>query len=213
MAIEDFIISTLNLSSNRIKHLDVKRKDETLYVYVELNPSHPDCPICGGKSHIKEYKNVSYNHLPIAGHKCIIIWKRPRYKCKDCNKTFSEPSPFGPEGYHQTYAVLDQITKDLHSVHATYKDIALKHHVSPTMVQLYSDSYIHAPHMPLPENLGIDEIHSDMAKYGGAYLCVFVDNQRRELNDILPDRSKATLSRYLDKIPQKERDRGEMGHN
>lgn len=207
MAIEDFIISTLNLSSNQIKQLNVKRKDDTIEVYITLNPLYPECPECGGKVNIKEYKSVTYNHLPVVGHKCIIIWNRRRYVCKDCKKTFSEPSPFGPEGFHQTYAVLDQIAKDLHSVHATYKDIAMKRNVSPTIVQLYSDSYIHAPHMPLPENLGIDEIHSGMAKYGGAYLCVFVDNQRRELNDILPDRSKVTLSRHFDKIPQKERDR------
>ena len=32
---------------------------------------------------------------------------------------------------------------------------------------MYADSFIRAPRLTLPENLGIDEISSSMAKYGG----------------------------------------------
>ena len=67
----------------------------------------------------------------------------------------------------------------------TYKDIAHKYHVSNTIIQVYADSFIRAPRLTLPENLGIDEISSSMAKYGGSYLCVFVDNNNRTLNETL----------------------------
>ena len=46
-----------------------------------------------------------------------------------------------------------------------------------------------------------------MAKYGGSYLCVFVDNNHRTLNEILPNRSKVTLSKHFEMIPQSERDK------
>ena len=46
-----------------------------------------------------------------------------------------------------------------------------------------------------------------MSKYGGSYLCVFVDNSGRMLHEILPNRSKQTLSRYFEVIPKDERDR------
>lgn len=46
-----------------------------------------------------------------------------------------------------------------------------------------------------------------MPKYGGSYLCSFVDNDARVLNELLPDRSKRTLSTYLEKIPLEERKR------
>ena len=46
-----------------------------------------------------------------------------------------------------------------------------------------------------------------MAKYGGSYLCSFVDNDARVLNELLPDRSKRTLSTHLEKIPLEERKR------
>lgn len=206
MTNDDFITSALNLSSDRVDSIEtIKDRSGKLIVKVSLKPKYPECQCCGGKTKIKERKKVSYNHLPVAGTPCDIEWRRIRYVCKDCGKTFSEPSPFGPDGYHQTYAVLDSIANSLHSVNATFFDIAQRHRVSSTLVQLYADSYIHAPRMPLPVNLGIDEIHSDMAKYGGSYLCVFVDNQKRQLSEILPDRSKRTLSRYFEAIPQAER--------
>ena len=94
----------------------------------------------------------------------------------------------------------------MHNIHATYKDIADQFHVSISIVQSYADSFLIAPRFPLPVNLGIDEIHSSMAKYGSSFLCVFVDNEKRVLNDILPNRSKTTLSKHLD-IPKTERDR------
>ena len=207
MAHEHFIISTLNLPDNKIKDIQVLKINGVFHFKITLTKENTPCPFCGGKTSIKEYKLRSYHHLPFAGIPSVIDWNRRRFICKDCGKTFSESNPFGPENFLQSYAVLDSIAKALHSLHATYKDIADQFHVSIPLVQLYADSFLIAPRFSLPVNLGIDEIHSSMAKYGGSYLCIFVDNEKRVLNDILPDRSKRTLSRYLDSIPKTERDR------
>ena len=208
MALTDFSIATLNVDAQNIETIETIKKENTLHIYVSLKPTYPECPCCSGKTKIKGYSTYSYNHLPIAGIPSVIDWKRRRYTCKDCGKTFSETSPFGPEHFHQTYAVLDQIALALHNTHYTFKDIANRFKVSTSLVQLYADSFIRVPnHIPLPENLGIDEVSSSMAKYGGSYLCVFVDNNNRNLNEILPNRSKATLSRYFEGIPKSERDK------
>lgn len=208
MALTNFITSTLNVEEDRIENLDFTVNDNLMHISVTLKPIYPDCPLCHGKVKVKGYTNHTYNHLPIAGTPSVIEWRRRRYICTDCNKTFSETSPFGPENFHQSYAVLNAIALDLHNIHATYKDLATKHHTSPTLIQLYADSFIRVPnHITLPENLGIDEISSSMAKYGGSYLCVFVDNNKRVLNEILPNRSKSTLSKYFESIPKSERDK------
>lgn len=89
----------------------------------------------------------------------------------------------------------------------SYKDIAERNHVSPTQVQRYFDSFVLPPKPYLPENMGIDEIHSDMAKYGSAYLLVIVDNVKRCLVDILPSRSKHELKKYLESFSAEERAR------
>lgn len=80
--------------------------------------------------------------------------------------------------------------------------IAQSNHISVTQVQLYFDNFINISRITLPVSLGIDEIHSKMAKRkNSSYLCVMVDNLNRSLVDILPSRSKAELIRYFDRIP------------
>lgn len=207
MAIDYFSTSILNVPEDSIESISTTKTDQVLHIAVKLKPSFPNCPCCGGDTKIKGYSNYSYNHLDIAGTQSVIDWKRRRYECKDCGKSFSEPSPFGPENFHQSYAVLRDISLALHNVRSTYKDISTRYHVSDTIVQIYADSFIRVPRLTLPENLGIDEISSSMAKYGGSFLCVFVDNNGRMLNEILPNRSKSTLSKYFEAIPKEERDK------
>ena len=178
-----------------------------IHIRIKLQPSVDSCIFCGGPVILKDYGHHSFNHLPVFGHSSVIDWIRRRYVCKDCHRTFSEPNSFGPEHFHQTYAVLNEIAKDLRNIHLSFHDIALRYKVSEAIVQLYSDSFIVVPRNTLPESLGIDEISSKMAKYGGSFLAVLVDNVHRSLCDILPNRSKHTLSKYFEAIPLEERKR------
>lgn len=206
MAINDFITTTLNLQTDSIQDFDSIRKNDVLYLHLTLKDKHPECPYCGGKSKSKGFVSRSINHLPMAGTPSVILWKRHRYLCKDCGKSFVEENPFGPEAFHQSYALLRGVADDLCNIHFSYKDIAQRNHISVTLVELYCDSFVQVPRLTLPENLGIDEIHSNMAKYGGSYLCALVDNNERCLTELLPNRSKLTLSRYFDRIPVSERE-------
>jgi len=72
---------------------------------------------------------------------------------------------------------------------------------------MYADSFLRVPRQPLSDNLGINEIHSKMAKYGGSYLCTITDNRNRSLLEVLPNRSKRTLSRYFEQISLSERNK------
>ena len=116
MAINDFIISTLNVSDDMIFSIDTHKSSDKLHILIKLNDTHPTCSCCGGYTKIKDYSSYSYNHLDVAGIPSVIDWKRRRYVCKECGKSFSEPSPFGPENFHQSYAVLNAIALDLHNV-------------------------------------------------------------------------------------------------
>ena len=207
ISLSNFITSTLNLNDDSIFDIHtVKTNDGFLHIHITLKDTHPLCPYCSGRSTVKGYKTRTYNHLPLAGFPSLIVWNRRRYRCKDCLRTFSEENPFGPETFHQSYAVLSSIALDLRNIHYTFFDIAKAHHVSEPLVMDYLDSFLTIPRLPLPQSLGIDEIHSHMSNhYGGSYLCVLVDNQNRRLVDILPDRSKRTLSNYFKAIPLSER--------
>lgn len=92
--------------------------------------------------------------------------------------------------------------RHLKNLNYSYLMIAQSNHISVTQVQLYFDNFINISRITLPVSLGIDEIHSKMAKRkNSSYLCVMVDNLNRSLVDILPSRSKAELIRYFDRIP------------
>lgn len=208
MANEQFIMITLNLKPDQIQHLDTVIISEVLYFHITLKSSSDiTCPFCGGKVNVHGYSKRSYNHLPVSGYPSVIEWRRRRFACRDCGRTFMETNPFGPENYHQTYSVLDSIAKDFHNTHLSFRDIALRYRISDSLVQLYADSFLRVPRLTLPESLGIDELHSRMAKYGGSYIAVLSDNVHRSLLDILPNRSKYTLSRYFELIPLAERKR------
>ena len=94
MAIHDFITSTLNLTSDSIQEIDAIRKEDRLFVYITLVNQHPTCPYCGGPLVSKGYIHRTYNHLPLGDTPSSIHWKRRRYTCKDCFKTFCEDNPF-----------------------------------------------------------------------------------------------------------------------
>ena len=94
MAINGFIISTLNVSDDMIFSIDTHKSSDKLHILIKLNDTHPTCPCCGGYTKIKDYSSYSYNHLDAAGIPSIIDWTRRRYVCKECGKSFSELSPY-----------------------------------------------------------------------------------------------------------------------
>ena len=206
MPIEDYIRTTLNLVPERIESVETVHKDQKMEVFLILKDTHPVCPFCGGPAKSKGLLSKSFRTLETAGIPTVVHWKRRRYICKDCARTFSEDNIFTPENMSSSFSLLNNVVMDLRNLHLTYKDIAARYQLSPTRIEVYADSFLSIPRLRLPENLGIDELHSSMAKYGSAYLCVIVDNTDRNLTEVLPSRSKHELSKYMEKIPQSERD-------
>ena len=154
MATDDFIMRTLNLTPDQVLFLSTVIINQIMIIHIQLK-SLPGitCPFCGGPVKIKDYSHHSYNHLDIAGTPSRIDWKRRRYVCKDCGRSFSEGNPFGPERFRQSFAVLKSVAVDLRNIHYSFWDIAQKHHISTALVQMYADSFLRVPRQPLSDNL------------------------------------------------------------
>ena len=101
---------------------------------------------------------------------------------------------------------MDRIMKQLGQLDLSFKRIAELNRISVSTVQLYLDSYVFIPTPSLPENLGIDELHSKMAHRDSAYLCVLIDNENRHPVDILNSRSKHHLNRHFEQYTKAQRD-------
>ena len=123
MAINDFIISTLNVSDDMIFSIDTHKSSDKLHILIKLNDTHPTCPCCGCHSKIKDYSSYSYNHLDVAGIPSIIDWTRRRYVCKECGKSFSELSPYRRQSITLTN---EQLINVIPSITCTQKDDYIK---------------------------------------------------------------------------------------
>ena len=109
--------------------------------------------------------------MDIAGIPSMIDWKRTRYICKDCQHTFFLKKSIWTKILSLVLCSTNAIALDLHNYQLSFYDVALRHHVSDTIIdQLYADSFIKDPKLTLLENIGIDEISSSMPKFGGSYL-------------------------------------------
>lgn len=202
----DFIISVFNIKPSDIKSLNSVREEDTLNFYILLKKKDIDCPKCGDKTISYGTRKKKIKHPNIVGFDGNIIWIAHRYQCTCCKYVFMEPNPFSFIGHSISIATERAIMIDLKNPNFTYKDIATRHYVSVSTVQKLFDSWVNVPRQFLSESIGIDEIHSDMAKYGSKFLCVIVDNVSRSLIEILPSRAKQYLNNYLDTVPQNEKD-------
>lgn len=204
----DSIINLYNIDKNKIKYFSIETKPNETFVYIQLKHSKLDCPFCGAHTCSHGYtKNKVINHPVLTDRKTYIVFKGNRHICHECGKTFVESNPFTFDSFKNSIFCLNNIMKQLSNLNYTYKMIADLNNVSITQVQRYMDSYVSIPRIQLPSSIGIDEIHSKMAKRkNSSYLCVMVDNEKRCLFEMLPSRSKQELNRYFDKISEKEKE-------
>ncbi len=204
----DFIISLFNLNTNNIHSIQIiEDESHKFHAYIQTIPQEKECPFCRGPIVSNGFSRIKIiTHKVLTDKKLDIHWKPHRFLCKHCKHTFTEHNPFTFPGFKISFLTMRNIMFDLRNPNFTYKDISIKNDVSISQVIRYFDSYVHTPKPSLPENIGIDEIHSDMAKYGGSYLLVIVDNDRRQLIDILPNRSKRELTKFFDSFSKEERD-------
>lgn len=172
----DFITNLLNIDPSRIRFLSVSVRQDITYYHIALVSTQLESPFCGNRVHIHAHGREKQINHPVLTQR-----NRPlRYKYNDCLKTFSEANPFSFSSFRNSFFALSQIMKELANLQLTYSDIAKKNHVSVTTVQKYMDSFVSFSRIRLPENIGIDEICSGMAHYGGSKYLLFLKKSKRE---------------------------------
>ena len=91
------------------------------------------CPICSSNSiRIKDYCNQTTTHSILNGIACVIIYRSRRYKCKTCQRSFSEENPFGRKQKRMSILTENQILKDLKIPNETFTTIANRYYMSIT---------------------------------------------------------------------------------
>ena len=205
---QKLIESIFNIHAWQIEKLETINKEKEMIVHIRLKKEDSlFCPICGSHLIGNGVKSKPINHKVLTDRNMKLIYEARRYRCKSCGYSTIEKNPFAIKGFNNSILVMNQVMIDLHDYRLNYTMIAEKNNISTNEVIRYFDSFVVMPHIPLPVNLGIDEIHSDMARRKNAsYLCVLTDNDDFKLVDILTSRSKYELSLFFERYSGSERE-------
>lgn len=203
---------TINLLQlEHIKHLIESIETRTdgleLIIEIKLFKQKESCPVCTSDDIIfHEYKYKKIIHSISTNNKCIIRYQQRRYRCKQCNKSFSESNPFATKYQNISHYTYVSILNHLKDTAHTFTDTAKRYHVSIQSVMNIFDRSIDARRRELPKIICIDEVFTaKMNKY--KYACVLFDFQSSKIIDVIATRRKHYLVDYFSRISQTEKSR------
>ncbi len=202
----NFITSLFNISPESIESFVTHTSAEKVVYELTLRRTYSDCPYCGGRLIGYGHKTKVINHPVLSNRQCCIKYHANRYRCKGCGRTGFEYNPFSMPGFNSSTLLLQQVMARFKNLNYTLDMISKEMNISNTQLNTYLDSFITIPKRPLPESIGIDEIHSRaLSKRTSPFLCILVDNEKRCIYDILDSRAKYSLARHFSNIPREER--------
>ena len=119
-----------------IENIDVTgyRNDQDCVVFeVSAMCRESTCTHCG---HVSRRVHQNHYHLaqdlPISGKDVFIKYNRRQFKCKSCQKPFSEALDFIGERRQYTNRFAEKVVSDL--IHGDIHNVARNHHITDDMV-------------------------------------------------------------------------------
>ena len=198
----DFIKNLLDLKGVIVKK--VRYKKNFVKIHIELPIREQTCPYCKAKTtKIKDYRTQVIKDIPIRFKTTLLSYRKRRYQCKECGKTFYEKAHFLPKRARKTTRVTEFIVDRL-KTKQSMKDIAQDADVSiNTVSRVLPSLAVSAKH--LPEVLCIDEFKGNTGYY--KYQVSLMDGKTRKPIDIIECRYKTHLLDYFNNFSLQERKR------
>ncbi len=192
-----YMIDLLDLPGLQIMGRNIDPYDLICYLDVEFTGKHDRvCPKCGKTEGVIGHaaRPTTFSDLPIREYRTKITLKFQRLRCVPCLTVFKRDMPWVDPVRKMTTRCVRWIQE--RSLHDRFADIAYRVGVDETTVRNIANDYfalLNDRHIPqVPQWLGIDEI-----ALGGKYRCVLTDIRQHRIVDILPDRQKLTVSKWL----------------
>ena len=205
--LKQFVCSILNINEDIIEELiQIPKSDGSIVIKIKLRVNIEICPYCKKKVKIHGYTSKNITHSVLAHRNCIISYSRRRYRCNNCEVTFSESNPFGNTGETISHATKINILTDLKNIGETYTVIAKRYNVSVTTVTRIFDKHVNIARKTMPEVLSIDEHYFPNSDYDSLYCVLLMDFKNGEIIDVLPSRKKINVTNYFSNIKYSTRD-------
>lgn len=196
----NFIRNLLDLKGVIVKK--VRYKKNFVKIHIEMPVREQICPCCKSKTtKIKDYRTQVIKDIPIRFKTTYLSYRKRRYECKDCAKTFYEKVPFLAKRGRKTTRVTEFIVDRLREKRSM-KDIAKDANVSiNTVTRLLPPLAVSAKQ--LPEVLCIDEFKGNTRYY--KYQVSLMDGKTHKPIDIIECRYKSHLFDYFNKFTLEQR--------
>lgn len=181
----------------------VEDKKKIKYVHVKSKRQKARCTSCNQfSSKIHDYlKPSKIIYLDNSGVKTYLVTHKRRFRCKHCNKSFTEDLGLTNNNGKITLKVKQKILKDLMDRDKTIVTIAKENNVSePTVRKIFLDATKNYPDhvITLPNILSFDETSTYTGE--GVYSFILNDPIHKITLDILKNRKKDYLITYFMKI-------------
>jgi transposase len=190
----------LNLHAYAVTALDQNEHDYHINAEIKQPPSN--CPLCQSDNVVGFGRREQLiRDLPMHGKRVGIYLNTRRMQCRGCGKTFSEPLPEMDERRAMTKRLVGWIGKQ--SVKRTFASISEEVGVTEGTIRNIFSDYVNDLEKTIrfetPKWMGIDEIY--LIKPRG----VITNIQNNTIVELLLNRNKDTVIRYLYNLEGKER--------
>ena len=193
-----------------LEGFEVKRVIEDgdrLDLEVELVARAGCCPGCGRASlDVKERPRVRVRDLPIAGRVTHLVWRKRRYRCAGCGRTFTESHPELPARQRVTRRFRRHLFERVRGGGA-HAEVARDERTTRYQVARAfgagTEDELAASREAWPvRRLSLDEAHH---RRGRELATVVSDLDRRRVVEVLDGRSRRRVERYLRSLPVERR--------
>lgn len=197
-----FTRNLLDLKGVEVKK--VRNKKNSIKIHIELEPLEQTCPHCKAKTtKIKDYRVQEIKDTPLGFKPTYLVYRKRRYVCKNCGKTFYEYNSFLAKRGRKTTRLTKLIVNRLKEK-MSMKDIAKDTNVSiSTVAKLLPPFAVSCTH--LPKVLCIDEFKGNTGNF--KYQVSLLDGETNKPIDIVECRYKTHLMDYFKSFPKSEREK------
>jgi transposase len=184
----------------------VEERGGVLEVEVERSVAAAVCARCGrGSVEVKDRPVVLVRDLAISGRWAWLRWRKRRFACQACGRTFTETHPAIPPRQRMTERFRRHLFVLARSG-AAHAEIARNEGTSRYQVdRAFKAGAVGElalrPHV-LPRRISLDEAHH---RRGHELATIVSDVDRRCVVEVIDGRSRRTIERYLRSRPEKER--------
>ena len=197
----NFINNLLDLKGVIIKN--IKNLKDCIEIYIEFRITEQICPCCGNfTSKIHDYYPQAIRHIPILFKPTTLFFKKPRYECKHCGKSFYPENDIVARYKRKSLDLTAFIVEQLRS-NNTVTSIAKKLNINEGFISRMLP-YLSVTTTTLPRVLCIDEFKGNSGNY--KYQVALIDGETHKIVDIIECRHKHFLCDYFKKFPKSQRD-------